>query len=87
MVVEDAFYLLDGRMVFSGQFINNSDLRLPIDVAIFVNDVVVGKIQLTTLPFLSGKNVKKDIDVIEASTQVDLKFVKWDQDKVILKSY
>ena len=86
MIVENVFYLTDGRMVFSGQFTNNSDVHLPIDVTIYVNDVGVGKIQLTTLSFSSGKNVRKNVDVIEASKQVDLKFVKWGYDKVILKN-
>ena len=85
MIVKDVFCLTDGRMVFSGQFIN-SEVHLPIDVAIYVNDAVVGKIKLTTLPFSSGKNIRKDFDVIEASKQIDLKFVKWGQDKVILKN-
>jgi len=85
MIVEDVFYLTDGRMVFSGQFVNDGGIHLPADVAIYVNETVVGKIQLTTLPFSSGKNLRQDVDVVEASKQVDLKFVKWGQDKVILK--
>ena len=36
MIVEDVFYLTDGRMVFSGQFVNDGGIHLPADVAIYV---------------------------------------------------
>lgn len=85
MIVENIFYLTDDRMVFSGQFINSNSVSLPMDVSIHVNEKPVGKIQLTTLPFSSGKNVRKDIDIIEASKQIDLKFVDWKKDTVRLK--
>jgi len=77
MIVKDIFYLIDGRMVFSGQFIADCTVCLPMNVTVFVNEKAVGKIRLMTLPFLSGKNVKKDVDVIEASNQIDLKFIDW----------
>lgn len=86
MVVKDVFYLTGDRMVFSGQFIKNEGVCLPIDVVVYVNNKVVGKIRLTTFLFSSGVNVRKDIDVIEASKKIDLKFVKWGQDKVVLKA-
>lgn len=87
MIVSDIFYLADGRMVFSGQFVNNSSVHLPADVSVYVNEKFVGKIQLTTLPFSSGKNVRKDVDVIEASKQIDLKFVDWKKDAVRLEEH
>lgn len=87
MIVRDIFYLADGRMVFSGQFVNSHKLHLPMDVAVYVNEKSVGKIQLSTLPFSSGKNVRKDLDVIESPKQFDLKFIDWKKDTVILKEY
>lgn len=87
MIVKDVFYLTDGRMVFSGQFVNNHRLHLPMNVAVYVNEKYIGKIQLTTLPFYSRKNVRKDIDVIEASGQINLKFIDWKKDAVTLKEY
>lgn len=87
MIVSDIFYLADGRMVFSGQFVNNNSVHLPVDVSVYVNEKSVGKIQLTTLPLSSGKNVRKDVDVIEASKQIDLKFVDWKKDAVRLKEH
>lgn len=52
----------------------------------FVNERAVGVIRLTTIPFFSGSNVRKDIDVVEASNQqIDLKFIDWKKDKVELK--
>ena len=87
MIVKDIFYLADGRMVFSGRFVNNCRVHLPVNVSVCVNEKPIGKIQLTTLPFSTGKNVVNDVDVIEALTQIDLKFVDWKKDTVRLKEY
>lgn len=87
MTVNDVFYLADGRMVFSGQFVNRNNLHLTMNAAVHVNEKLVENIQLATLPFSSGKDVRKDLDVIEASKQIDLKFVDWKKDAVSLKGY
>lgn len=86
MIVKDIFYLTDGRMVFAGQFINDDSVHLPMNVSVYVNEKYVGKIQLTMLPFSSGKNVRKNVDVIEASKQIDLKFIDWKKDSVRLSA-
>lgn len=86
MFVKDIFYLTDGRMVFSGKFVTFNYDKFPIDAVVYVNDRMVGNVQLTTIPFSVGKNVKKDVDVIEASPQIDLKFINWEKDVVLLRS-
>lgn len=85
MIVNNIFYLSNNRIVFSGKFINDNSVYLPMDVAIFVNQKLAGKIKLTTLPISVGNNVRKDIDSIEASEQIDLKFINWETDNVIIK--
>ena len=72
-------------MVFSGKFIYENSVHLPIDVTIFVNQKPVSKIKLTVLPISVGANVRRDIDDIEASEQIDLKFINWKKDSVILR--
>ncbi len=84
MLVQQVFYLKTNRMVFVGKFINNNSVHLPMDVTIFVNQKPIDKIKLTVLPIGVGINVRKDIDSIEASEQIDLKFINWDTDKVVL---
>lgn len=85
MIVYDIFYLSNNRMVFSGKFIYENSVHLPIDVTIFVNQKPVSKIKLTVLPISVGANVRRDIDDIEASEQIDLKFINWKKDSVILR--
>lgn len=85
MVVKDIFYLSNNRMVFSGHFKNLKKILLPINATIYVNGKAITNVNLVTLPFMSGPNVKKDIDCIEASEHIDLKFINWDRDSVVLK--
>ena len=85
MVVYDIFYLKPNRMVFSGKFVNENSVRLPIDAIIFVNQRPISKIKLTVLPISVGVNVRRDIDNIESSEQVDLKFINWEKDNVIIR--
>ena len=86
MVVHDIFYLSHNRMAFSGKFVNKSSIySLPIEAIILVNNKPISEIKLTTLPFGVGVNARKDIDSIEASEQIDLKFINWEKDQVILK--
>ncbi len=86
MVVNDIFYLSHNRMAFSGKFVNkNSIHKLPIEVIILINNNLFSKIKLTALPLGIGVNARKDIDSIEASEQIDLKFINWGTDIVMLK--
>lgn len=78
MVVNDIFYLSNNSMVFSGKFINENSVHLPMNVTIFVNQKLIDKIKLTTLPVGIGVNARKDIDSIETSEQLDLKCINWD---------
>lgn|GEM_PF-1303292 len=85
MIVNDIFYLSNNRMVFSGKFVYKNSVHLPIDATIFVNQMPVSKIKLTVLPFSVGANVRRDIDNIEASEQIDLKFINWEKDSVVIR--
>ena len=64
MIVKDVFYLTDGRMIFSGHFSKDSDVHLPLNVVVYVNEEMVAEVELTNLPFSSGESVRRKLDVI-----------------------